>query len=163
MHRNPNILFSKTLVAVLYSSGHLLILEVTNCETKVAGKALYVCKEKSACMSPSCSLSSCKASHSSLCVCVHAHARGFLIATNGSVPFLLDLSECGSVQCSALCLTESLRSLKAFRRVSKKQHTHITENTWEMRKREIMQHAVTFGSFLSFYQCQRISARKRPL
>ena len=32
------------LVAVLFSSGHLLILEATNCETKLAGKALYVCK-----------------------------------------------------------------------------------------------------------------------
>lgn len=117
----------------------------------------------SAFMGPSCSLSSCKASHSSPCVCVHAHTRGLLIATNSSVPFLWDLSEWRSVQCSAQCLIESLRSLKAFRRVSKKQHTHITENTWWMRKWEIMQHAVTFGSFLSFCQWQSLSKKGTPV
>lgn len=106
--------------------GHLLILEVTNCETKVAGKVLYVCENFSLHGS---FLQSFLPQSFPWCVCVHAHVRGLLIATNSSVPFLWDLSESRSVQCSAQCLIESLRSLKAFRRVSKKQHTHITENT----------------------------------
>lgn len=46
VHRNPNILFSNMLVAILFSSSHLLILEAANCETEVAGKALCVKKKK---------------------------------------------------------------------------------------------------------------------
>ena len=44
VHRNPDIVYSNMLVAVLFSSGPLLILEATNCETEVAGRALCVCK-----------------------------------------------------------------------------------------------------------------------
>lgn len=96
---------------------------MTNCETEVAGEAWYVCKNfKPAWVHPAVfppaklpvalcvSVCVCACLCASLCVCVRAHARGLLVGTNGSVPFLWDLSEWESVQCSALRLTESLRS-----------------------------------------------------
>lgn len=136
--RNANILFSDMVVAILFSSGHLLILEVTNWNQSC--RKGIVCLQKCwAYVGPSCSLSSCKACWSPVCVCVHAHIHGLPVATNGSVSFLQDLSEQESVQCSVFgsALDWELEKLKAFRRVSKnQQHTHISENTWEMRKRE---------------------------
>lgn len=148
-HRNANILFSDMVVAILFSSGHLLILEVTNCETRVAGKAMYACKNVEPTWVHPAAFPPAKLP-GALRVCVHAHIRGLPVATNGSVPFLQDLSEWESVQCSVFgsALDWELEKLKAFRRVSKQQHTHISENTWEMRKGEIMQYVVTFGSFL---------------
>lgn len=149
VHRNPNILFANMLVAILFSSGHLLILEVTNCETKVAGKALCVCKNFKPVWVHPAVLPPAKlpvALCVSVCMPMHVGSQ----CCKWLCPFSSGSVRMGVCTMFGSALDWKLEKLKAFRRVLKNQHTHITENTWEMRKREIMQHAVTFGSFLPF-------------
>lgn len=89
--QKSKIVFSNVVIAVRFSPGHLLILE--KCETKFAGKALFVCLCGSI-------LQSFLPLSFSL-PCVHDRSRGLLVATNGSVHLLWDLSGWESVQCSA--------------------------------------------------------------
>lgn len=121
VHRNPNILFSNMLLAILFSSSHLLILEAANCETKVAGKALCVCKKKKLSLWGSILQSFLLQSFPWPCVCPCACPRTWVpVCYKWLCPF-----SPGSVRMSVCTMFSSaldwkLEKLKAFRTVSKK-------------------------------------------